>query len=178
MAWTTPLTAVTNTALTAAQWNLSVRDNLNETAPAKATAGNRIFVTTGPNTIAERRIVDNVVETSETTTSTTYDDLATVGPQVSSLTTGSKAFVFINSHVDAGTSGQGAWASWGVTGATTSAPIDGRAVVTESTTFLRAGVSTLIDLTAGSNTFTMRYRTSNATSTAAFQRRRMQVMAL
>ena len=69
MVWSTPLTAVANTPLTAAQWNASVRDNFNETAPAKATVGGRIFASTGPNTIAEREVLADVVETAETTTS-------------------------------------------------------------------------------------------------------------
>ena len=61
MAWTTPLTAVSNTALTAAQWNASVRDNLLMTAPALATTTGRHFVSTGANTIAERAISSNSV---------------------------------------------------------------------------------------------------------------------
>jgi len=38
MAWFTPLAGVSTATLTAAQWNASVRDNLLETAPAKATS--------------------------------------------------------------------------------------------------------------------------------------------
>ena len=34
MAWTAPMTAVSGSVLTAAQWNTNVRDNLLETAPA------------------------------------------------------------------------------------------------------------------------------------------------
>lgn len=56
MAWTTPLTAVSGSILTAAQWNASVRDNLNETAPAKATTADRMFVTTGPNALQQNVI--------------------------------------------------------------------------------------------------------------------------
>lgn len=38
MAWTTPMTAVANAVWTAAQFNSDIRDNLNETGPAKATS--------------------------------------------------------------------------------------------------------------------------------------------
>lgn len=56
MAWSTPITAVSGTILTAAQWNTHVRDNLLETMPAKATTADRMFVTTGPNSIAQNVI--------------------------------------------------------------------------------------------------------------------------
>ena len=36
MTWTAPMTAVAGAVYTAAQWNTSIRDNLNETAVAKA----------------------------------------------------------------------------------------------------------------------------------------------
>lgn len=52
MAWTAPGTAVGNTLLTAAFWNTHVRDNMLETAPAKATQAGQIFHATGPNVIA------------------------------------------------------------------------------------------------------------------------------
>ena len=54
MAWSAPMTAVANTVFTAAQFNQHVRDNLNETAPAKATASGGYFVATGVNAIAQR----------------------------------------------------------------------------------------------------------------------------
>lgn len=56
MAWSAPITAVTNATLSAAQWNASVRDNLNETAPAKATVANRVIVTNGANTVREQSV--------------------------------------------------------------------------------------------------------------------------
>lgn len=176
MAWTTPLTAVANTALTAAQWNLSVRDNLLETPAAKATAANRIFVTTGSGAIAERRIVDDIVETSETTTSTTYDDLTTIGPQIASLNTGTKVFVWINCTLSSSVTTNAARASFEVAGASTITAIDGRSIASTLTTGIRCGVSTLLDVTAGNNTFTMKYKHSGGTGT--FSSRRLQVMSL
>src|SRR3712207_4741779 len=95
MAWATPLTAVSNAILSAAQWNASVRDNLNETGPAKATTAGRILVTTGANGIAERAVSSATVSTSQTTTSTSYTDLATVGAAVA-VTTGTQALALWN----------------------------------------------------------------------------------
>ena len=54
MAWTAPMTAVANAVFTAAQFNTHVRDNLLETAPAKATTTGGYFVATGTNTIVQR----------------------------------------------------------------------------------------------------------------------------
>src|SRR3546814_19340432 len=75
MAWTAPMTAVANTVFTAAQFNQHVRDNLNETAPAKATAAGGYFVATGVNAIAQRIADGNTDTNTGTTTSTTYTDL-------------------------------------------------------------------------------------------------------
>ncbi len=177
MTWTTPLTAVANTALTAAQWNLSVRDNFLETAAAKATTAGRIFVSNGVNVLVERAILDGVVETAQTTTSTSYVGLTTPGPSVT-LTTGALSFVFINADCANNTANVGAYASFEVSGATSSAAIDGRAVKTESVAngAVSACRSTLFGPTPGSNTFNMMYRVLSNTGT--FQRRRIQVIGL
>lgn len=176
MAWSTPLTAVSNTTLTAAQWNASVRDNLNETAVAKATTPGSIFVGTGVNTIAERLILEAVVDTAQTTTSTSYANLTTDGPTVASMTTGVKAMVWTNAELSNSASGT-VLASFEVSGATTIAAADNRAVFNDAgTNTHRGGVSALMALTAGSNNFRMQYRTTSATAT--FKNRRMQVMAL
>lgn len=178
MAWNTPITWVANTILTAAQLNAQVRDNMNVTAAAVATTAGRLITTTGANALAERAILDDIIETSETTTSTTYTDLATPGPSVT-MTTGAKALVFINASVDNDTANEVSFASFAVSGDTTSAAIDGRAVFQEmvaGNNNIRAGVTNLIALTPGSNTFTMQYRVSGGTG--MFVRRRIQVLGL
>lgn len=50
------MTFVSNAVLTAAQLNTHLRDNLLETAPAKATAPGRFIVSTGLNSISEHRL--------------------------------------------------------------------------------------------------------------------------
>lgn len=179
MAWNAPITFVANAVLTAAQLNAQVRDNMSETAAAKATTAGRIFATTGANALAERDLDDDIIETNETTTSTSYTDLATVGPSVT-LTTGVRAIVWLNSTTDNNTTGQTSFVSFEVSGATTSAAIDGRALLQQTasggSTNIRAGVTNFIALTPGSNTFTMKYRVTGGTG--QFVRRRLQVMAL
>lgn len=181
MAWATPLTAVANASLTASQWNASVRDNLNETAPAKATGANQIFVSTGVNGITARTpTLASVVTGVETTTSTSYTSaLTTPGPAVT-VTTGTKAIVMIAALCRCGTAAIAAHASYAVSGATTIAADDqfccffmGGSANSSS----RVGTASMQTLTAGSNTFTMAYRSGGA-ATAGFDTRSIIVIPL
>lgn len=177
MAWTTPLTATANTALTASQWNASVRDNLNETAVAKATVQGSHFVGTAANAIAERIPAAAFVTTSETTASTSYVDLATVGPAITA-TTGAMAMVGLYTRQSNGTAGANVWTSMAVSGATTLAASDNFALsydspVTGSTVY-HGTVHMQTGLTPGSNTFTHKYRASSGTGT--FNQRRLWVL--
>lgn len=179
MAWSTPLTAVANTALTAVQWNASVRDNLLETGPQKATTGGRLLVTTGANTVTERDVLSANIITGEITAVTTYTDLATVGPAVT-LTTGAKALVAIGNYQwNFGASGR-SWMSHAVSGASTQAASDTTAIMsTSSASNELYGYSQLTlwtTLTVGVNTFTAKYRATGGTGT--FSTRRIAVMGL
>lgn len=168
MAWTTPLTAVANAALTAAQWNASVRDNLAETAPAKATAAGQIFVATGANSIAARTVTTARVDTGESTASTTYAALTTPGPAVT-VTTGTAALAFLTATISNSTSGATANASIAVSGATTLAASDNDVLRIQGggTTDVQRCTSlvSFTALTAGSNTFTVQYRVVSGTGT-------------
>jgi hypothetical protein len=166
MAWSAPLTAVSNTALTAAQWNASVRDNLLMTAPALATTAGGIFVATGTNAIAQRVPLAATIATSETTGATAYGNLATVGPQVS-VTTGTQALALWAAHNGNNTSGQNNYMSVAVSGATTVAASDtwsGRYQSFGANARSRAaGFHWFTSLTAGSNVFTAQYRVDAGT---------------
>lgn len=180
MTWSAPLTGVSNTALTAAQWNASVRDNLLETAPAKATTAGAHFAATGANGIAQRIPAYAVVATGETTsTIATFGDLATVGPTVGPLTTGPFAFVVITAAASNSTATGGSNMSYAVSGATTIAAstragwrfISG--AVNEADRFTYAVLQT--GLTPGSNTFTAKYTTPTG-GTATFSDREISVI--
>lgn len=184
MAWTTPLTAVANATLTAAQWNASVRDNLLETAVAKATTAGRIFVATGTNSIVERAIASQEINTSQTTTSTSYADLATVGPQVT-VTTGTQAVVWWEAQMSNSSSATATRCGVAVSGATTLAAsdnqdnyIDGLPAANQlrASTFQHFNSAAGTALTAGSNTFTMKYKVSSGTG--SYTDRQLLVMAL
>ena len=115
MAWTTPVTAVSGALLTAAQWNASVRDNLLETAPAKATTSGRIFVSTGANAIAQREIKTEYLSASGTTTSTSFVNLTGggTGPTVA-VTTGVLALVNIQCQMNNASNGPSSRMSTGI----------------------------------------------------------------
>ena len=177
MAWTNPLTWAAQN-LTAALLNTHLRDNLNETAPGIATAGSRLIVTTGANAIAERIPAQAGVTTSEGTTSTSYTDLATAGPAVTS-TTGTVALVVITAALWNPSASGIAHMGCAVSGATTVAALDNDAITIDksaaSTIAPRMSVAILFTgLTAGSNVFTAKYRTNLAT--ANFKERKIVVV--
>ena len=120
------------------------------------------------------------VLTFESTTSTSFTDLTTSGPAVT-LTTGTTALITINSYCDndTGTLGnQQIHMGVAVSGATTLAASDdysashrlGPNLVSISSTFKLTG------LTAGSNTFTTKYRVAGGNG--RFQRRSITVVGL
>ncbi len=121
-----------------------------------------------------------VVNTLETTTSITYTSLATAGPAVT-LVTGTKALVTITATIDNATAGSNqVYAGFAVSGASTIAANDDQALdhrigdqfATLSGTYLVSG------LTAGTNTFTMQYKTGIITTAGRFQRRNITVVGV
>jgi hypothetical protein len=174
------MTAVANAAFTAAQFNANVRDNLNETAVAKATTAGGIFAATGANAIAQRIPTAATVSTSESTASSTDVNLTTVGPTVT-VTTGTQAIVMLATLIQNNTVNGIATMRYEVSGASTISSDDGRAVQFESgvaSQRVRASHAHLLTgLTAGSNVFTSKYHT-NGTGTATFGGRMLAVFPL
>lgn len=180
MAWTTPMTAVYNTTLTAAQWNTHVRDNSLLTMPALATAGARWFISRNDSTkLQQQTITTAAVATSEATTSTSYTALATAGPAITT-TTRTKALVFWSCQLQNDTADVAAFASVAVSGATTIAASDTWCLTLDGAAAANVnqwGMVHLFDtLTAGSNTFTMQYRVTSNTGT--FAQREIAVVAM
>lgn len=181
MAWSVPLTAVSNATLTAAQWNASVRDNLLETAVAKATTSGSFIIVSGANTLAERPCQSDTVTTSETTTSTSFTDLATVGPQVTA-TTGDKSLIMYAVQMACNNVGGISIAAWAVSGATSVPADDDKSInldqdgATANQDIRAADVRRLTGLTPGSNTTKIQYRTTAGTS--SFRRRHLIVIGL
>lgn len=114
----------------------------------------------------------DIVDTSETTTSTSFTDLATVGPTVT-LTTGTKALIVITSYLHNSTNSTTNFIGFEVSGATSIAPDSTRCLFLSNTSTGNARPELryswayiLTGLTAGSNTFTLKYRCSGGTLNA------------
>jgi hypothetical protein len=120
------------------------------------------------------------VTTEQSTSSTSYTDLATSGPAVT-VTTGTKALVIVTSLVQNNLSGYGVRASYAVSGATTIAAADKFATLIRSTgeagrQIQRASAAFMVEnLTAGSNTFTMKYNVESG-ATGTFSNRQITVI--
>lgn len=177
MAWSSPMTAVAGATFTAAQFNQYVRDNLNMTSPALATAAGQIFVSTAANALAARVPGAAVIATSQSTTSTTYTDLATVGPAVT-VTTGTQALVWPAARMSNASTNTN-WASVAVSGASSVSASDAWAASTQGTNVTvdcRGHLFT--GLTSGSNIFTMKYKSGSGTNAATFVDRELIVIPL
>jgi hypothetical protein len=119
------------------------------------------------------------VATQQNTSSATYTDLSTAGPAVT-VTTGTTAYVILTSYFYNNTSGFGAAMGFAVSGATTIAATDDQRLY--ATGAIAGGqefqnsVVYKVTLTAGSNTFTAKYKTVGATST--FRERTITVISV
>lgn len=162
------MTAVANEIFTAAQFNTHLRDNLLETAPSKATGAGGFIVTDGANSVVQRTPDIAEVTDAESTTSTSYTDLATAGPSLS-ITTGSKALIHWGAQMLNDTSGSWVIVAPEVSGATSINASDNLSYsqqqesANDDTNYGRSYLYT--SLTPGTNTFTLKYRVTSNTGT-------------
>jgi hypothetical protein len=179
MAWTAPMTAVAGATFTAAAFNIHVRDNLNETAPAKATASSQVPVSSGPNAIAMRSPTAASVSTLEQTSSTAWTDLTTVGPRVT-VQTGTIALVWWACDMANNVSNSLSKSSVAVSGASTVAASDAWMLSLDGNqagNFSRCSMAHVFTgLTPGLNTFTMRYGVGS--NQGSFRTREINVFPL
>lgn len=177
MVWTAPMTFVPNRVLTAAQLNTHLRDNLLETEVGKAANASGYFVAAGAGQIAERVPKAATVGTAESTDAVEWTDLATAGPEVT-VTTGTRAFVFIYGKLSNSTANSMAAMNWAVSGATERDPIWDTALAADGLTAANglrfSNVDLISTLNPGENTFTMKYKVGSGTGT--FDDRRIAVL--
>lgn len=169
MTWVATPTFTSGNVLTAAQMNI-LADDLDETFPAKASAAGQIAVSTGVNAIAVRTPTRNTILTSETTASTAYTDLATIGPQLT-VTTGVSALVFSSAKVSNSLALGNSYMGYQVAvsssivadddSALGHAPSGASGWITATRAYLQQS------LTAGSNAFLSKYRVNAGTGTFA-----------
>lgn len=155
MAWSTPRTWTTSEIVTAANMNTYISNNLSFLGGA-----------TGAT-----------VATSQTTTASSWTDLATVGPAVT-VTTMTKALVFLQAALRSSIGGDYAEMGFAVSGASTIAATVNSAIYQNSTTDMSVGGCFFVSgLTAGSNTFTAKYQIAVG-GTATFANRNISVIPL
>ena len=113
--------------------------------------------------VSSQTIAAATVTTSQATTSTSYTDLATAGPAVT-VTTGTSALVTIQT-LGAGAVSNRQLMSFAVSGATTiAAGTYVQGVTTATDDSFRVSSFVVTGLTAGSNTFTTKYKSSDGNS--------------
>ena len=133
------------------------------------------WATVGPTASAVSAVDINRVNTSQSTSSTSFVGLTTA--QTITMTTGTKALVLLN-FIAGANIGTTARASVAVSGATTIAASDALSCQfdTPGSGYNDNGSSAYsLTLTAGSNTFTMQFRSSGASVT--FSDRNMTIIA-
>jgi hypothetical protein len=106
------------------------------------------------------------VAANETTVSTSFTNLTTTGPEVT-ITTGTKALVIVTANFSNDTLDQNSYMDFEISGAT-SRSASTTTVLTVSAAgnnrpFIRASCANLMTVTAGSNTFTAKYRVTGGT---------------
>lgn len=178
MTWTAPMTAVSGSIFTAAQFNTFVRDNLLETPAAKATTAGSLFATVSAGQIAERIPNRSLIVTSEPTTATSYADLATPGPQVT-VTHGTSALICVTSRINVGTANIGGQAGVDISGATTEAAGDTHCLRSDAASSANSNRMTAVrlhtTLTPGTSVFKMQYKVASA-ATGTFSAREIVVI--
>jgi hypothetical protein len=120
----------------------------------------------------------NYVSTTQTTTSASYTDLTTA--QSVTLTTGTKVMVVVGCWASASIAEYMASMSYAISGATTSAASDDYSVAVVSSTANDKDQQSYVSfrtVTAGSNTFTAKFRTESA-ATGSFSYRTLAVIDL
>lgn len=158
------MTAVAGATFTAAQFNQYVRDLFLECPTAKVSTAGQYAVATSANTMAARAVLSAVIATSETTGSTSYVDLTTVGPAVT-ITTGVSAFVMFGALIS-NSGANSSRMSVSVSGASSVAASDAWSTVNVGTSANRhISAHFFTGLTAGSNIFTSKYDVSAGTGT-------------
>lgn len=154
MTWITPRTYVTGEIVTAAFLN-QTRDDLNALQALRAS-----------------------VATAEGTASTTFVDLTTSGPAIT-VSTLTEVTVTLTTKIQSNTANEGGMMGVAVSGASTISAVDKWAVGITNAATTRFGVVSatvrVTGLTAGSNTFTAKYRAFAGTCT--FTERQMQIVA-
>ena len=177
--------AATNQTFTAAEWNTHIRDNFAELENTHAQTAGRYIMSKGANDLAQRAMFVEYVTNTQSTTSTSYTDLATTGPTIT-VGTGTTAVLFWMCALGNDTANAEAYCSLAVEGDSAVAASDAWAIKTDgiagaissgSDNVIRmGGFHRFTGLTAGNNTFKLKYRVS--AGTGRFGVRTLSIMTM
>lgn len=131
------------------------------------------------NSILSANSVQNFIGTNQTTSTTSYTDLSTVGPSVTINSQGGTALVFWSAGMFSGDATvRGGYCDFAISGATTRAASDSSALIvtaSNSGAGFRNMQFTWVAVNPGSNTFTLKYK--SLSGSFAFQNRLLFVFA-
>ncbi len=116
------------------------------------------------NDLVERNWDRGLISTSENTTSTSYTDLTTTGPTVSSLSSTSNVIVVVTATTN-NSGGSNNYMSFAISGDATLAADDSRALLVSSTSIQASSAVFTVTGVTGSCTYTAKYRVSGGTGT-------------
>lgn len=183
MGWTSPPTWDPHDHFSAAEWNLYVRDNLNATFTAKATAAGKVAVMGGRFTVDAIEVLDDSVDASGSTDSLSFTDLGSPGPSITAVT-GEFALVIMTAWVHV-PKGHQLETGYTVTGASDLIAIHDRSLIHYPTIDGYWARWSMVDyatpvsgMTAGENTFTMKYRVVGGGATGTWAHRNLIVFPL
>lgn len=177
MAWTAPITFLDGDPLTAAQLNVFVRDNLNETGPGKATTNSRLLTTSNVNSIEERQWATAYVADSFSATEyfpvTENGDGTEYGPTVTVEHSG-RVLVMYDAYIRVLVNENGGSAVCGpvFNGSSRDSTTD-NVIRTGRESGMRAGSSTIYYGEPGLLTVTLGYGVSRQGDTTLFSHRRL-----
>lgn len=180
MAWSAPFTAVTGNVFTAAQWNQYARDNLLISEAAVALTAGGLICTTAANALIQRTPNVLMFPRYSTTTTTTYVDLPdATGPAID-VDNGTACLISVGGLMYNSNAGLGTRMTFALSGSNTLSATDDNSFYAESgtagDTFHGTWTGVRTGMTAGTTTFTVKYRTTAGGGTSTFAHRLIAVV--
>jgi hypothetical protein len=180
MAWSSPFTAVTGNVFTASQWNQYGRDNLRVSEAAVALSAGGLICTTAANTLIQRNPDVLMIPFYDSTTTTTYVDLPLISGPAITVANGTACLISVGSLLYNDTAGLGSRITFALSGSNTLSATDDNSFYAESgtakDTFHGTWTGVRTGMTAGSTTFTVKYRTTAGGGTSTFAHRVIAVV--
>lgn len=180
MAWTAPFTAVSGNVFTASQWNQYARDNLRVSEAAVAMTAGGLICTTGANALIQRTPTVLMVPFYDATATATYVDLPNGAGPAFSVVHGTACLISVGCGLYNSIAGLGSRMTFDLSGSNTLAATDDNSFYAESgtagDTFHGTWTGVRMGMTAGTTTFTAKYRTTAGGGTSTFAHRVIAVV--